>query len=66
MQDVHTHGLSIQVDQVFSLSHSQDPAGGKKNDGMLLDYLYFNYVWKDKYSLVMTTKTFLGYFLVAS
>ena len=44
MQDVHTHGLSIQVDQVFSLSHSQDPAGGKKNDGMLLDYWYFNYV----------------------
>lgn len=40
--------------------------GEKKKDGMLLDYWYFNYVWKDKYSLVMMTKTFLGSFLVAS
>ena len=47
MRGVNTHGgLSLQVDELFSLSHSQDPTGGKKksNDGMLLDYWYFNYI----------------------
>ena len=40
--------------------------GKKSNDGMLLDYCHFNYVWKDKYSTVVMTKTFLDSFLVSS
>lgn len=38
----------------------------KSNEGMLLGYWYFNYVWKDKYSLIMMTKTFLDFFLIAN